>query len=177
MHAHNRYGVKLDMPPWPPDFRRDAVKKVLDGGMPTAAVARELGVPAGTLQRWVRDHHVRSMTEGRGVQTTPRFSASGRRLPFELPAWVHAPLLHELVRLTVMVLGGVAMVALALDISEHTTRADLWIPLAIACGAELGWLSADILCARKERDERSGLHGSIPRSTPAQAPRRPPSRA
>lgn len=43
-----------------PEFREEAVKLVVDGSRPIAAVARELGVGEGTLGNWVaayrRDH-------------------------------------------------------------------------------------------------------------------------
>jgi transposase len=43
-----------------PEFREEAVKLVIDGSRPIAAVARELGIGEGTLGNWVaayrRDH-------------------------------------------------------------------------------------------------------------------------
>ena len=37
-------------------FKRDAVKLVLEQGNSAAEVARNLDIGSGTLQRWVRDH-------------------------------------------------------------------------------------------------------------------------
>ena len=36
-----------------PEFRQEAVKLVIDGSRPIAAVARELGIGEGTLGNWV----------------------------------------------------------------------------------------------------------------------------
>jgi transposase-like protein len=39
-----------------PEFRDEAVKMVIDGNRSTAAVARELGINAGTLGNWVASY-------------------------------------------------------------------------------------------------------------------------
>jgi transposase len=39
-----------------PEFRDEAVKMVTDGNRPTAQVARELGINAGTLGNWVAQY-------------------------------------------------------------------------------------------------------------------------
>lgn len=38
------------------EFKRDAVKLVLEQGNPASEVARNLDIGSGTLQRWVREH-------------------------------------------------------------------------------------------------------------------------
>ena len=37
-------------------FKRDAVKLVVEQGNPATEVARNLDIGSGTLQRWVREH-------------------------------------------------------------------------------------------------------------------------
>jgi transposase len=39
-----------------PQFREQAVKQVIEGSRPIAAVARELGIGDGTLGNWVAAH-------------------------------------------------------------------------------------------------------------------------
>jgi hypothetical protein len=39
--------------------RQDAVRRVLDNGWTVAPVARELGIPATTIRRWIDQHHAR----------------------------------------------------------------------------------------------------------------------
>jgi transposase len=39
-----------------PEFRDEAVKMVTEGNRPTAQVARELGINAGTLGNWVAQY-------------------------------------------------------------------------------------------------------------------------
>ena len=41
-------------PPYPPEFRQEAVRLVRSGGKPQAQIARELGVAGETLRSWVR---------------------------------------------------------------------------------------------------------------------------
>ena len=45
-------------PPYPPEFRREAVRLVGSGGKPLAAIARDLGVAVETLRSWVRQAQV-----------------------------------------------------------------------------------------------------------------------
>jgi transposase len=45
-------------PPYPPEFRQEAVRLVESGGRPQAQVARELGVSGETLRSWVRQAQV-----------------------------------------------------------------------------------------------------------------------
>jgi len=41
-------------PPYPPQFRIEAVRLVKDSGRPVSRIAAELGVRHETLRRWVR---------------------------------------------------------------------------------------------------------------------------
>lgn len=45
-------------PPYPPEFRQEAVRLVESGGRPQAQIARELGVSVETLRSWVRQAQV-----------------------------------------------------------------------------------------------------------------------
>src|SRR3954469_16617647 len=40
--------------PYPPEFRREAVRQVRDGGRPMREVARELGISSESLRSWLQ---------------------------------------------------------------------------------------------------------------------------
>jgi transposase len=50
--------VPRTRPPYPPEFRQEAVRLVQSGGRPLAQIARELGVSVETLRSWVRQAQV-----------------------------------------------------------------------------------------------------------------------
>lgn len=41
-------------PPYPPEFRREAIRLVQAGGMSRRQVARELGISTETLRQWLK---------------------------------------------------------------------------------------------------------------------------
>lgn len=45
-------------PPYPPEFRREAVRLVRESGRPKSQIARELGVTGETLRQWVRQAEI-----------------------------------------------------------------------------------------------------------------------
>jgi transposase len=47
-------------PPYPPEFRQEAVRLVQSSGKPLAAIARDLGVSGETLRAWVKQARIDS---------------------------------------------------------------------------------------------------------------------
>ncbi len=45
-------------PPYPPEFRREAVRLVQSGGKPRSQIARELGISGETLRGWVKQAQI-----------------------------------------------------------------------------------------------------------------------
>lgn len=45
-------------PPYPPEFRREAVRLVRESGRPKSQIARELGITGETLRQWVRQAEI-----------------------------------------------------------------------------------------------------------------------
>jgi transposase len=45
-------------PPYPPEFRQEAVRLVRSSGKPIVQLARELGISGETLRSWVRQAQV-----------------------------------------------------------------------------------------------------------------------
>ena len=45
-------------PPYPPEFRQEAVRLVQSSGKAQAAIARELGVAGETLRSWVKQAEI-----------------------------------------------------------------------------------------------------------------------
>ena len=45
-------------PPYPPEFRREAVPLVHSSGRPISEAARELGVSAESLRKWVKQTEI-----------------------------------------------------------------------------------------------------------------------
>jgi len=50
--------VPRTRPPYPPEFRREAVWLVHYSGRPTSEAARELGVSAESLRKWVEQTEI-----------------------------------------------------------------------------------------------------------------------
>jgi transposase len=50
--------VPATRPPYPPEFRREAVRLVRESGKPKSVIARELGITGETLRQWVRQAEI-----------------------------------------------------------------------------------------------------------------------
>ncbi len=58
-------------PPYPPEFKREAVRLVKEGGRKISDVARELGVTGESIRTWIRQHEI-DTGQREGLSTSER---------------------------------------------------------------------------------------------------------
>jgi len=58
-------------PPYPPEFRLEAVRLVKEGGRKITDVARELGMTSESLRNWIRQYDI-DTGEREGLTTSER---------------------------------------------------------------------------------------------------------
>jgi transposase len=63
--------VPRTRPPYPPEFRQEAVRLVRSSGKPIVEVARELGIAGETLRSWVKQARI-DAGEHEGLTTEER---------------------------------------------------------------------------------------------------------
>lgn len=61
--------VSSSKPPYPPEFRREAVRLVETSGKSRRAIARELDISTETLRQWVRQADIDAGTRHDGLTT------------------------------------------------------------------------------------------------------------
>jgi transposase len=59
-------------PPYPREFREEAVRLVRSSGRPIAQIARELGIAHGTLSAWVKQAELDAGLRNDGLTTAER---------------------------------------------------------------------------------------------------------
>lgn len=58
-------------PPYPQEFRREAVRLVKESGKPMSQISRDLGVSVESLRTWVKQHEI-DAGKREGLTTTER---------------------------------------------------------------------------------------------------------